>query len=330
VSDLTEALLDRKLEVERKANLVEEGLDLVTVSRHKPFVIACIPAYHEEASIAKVLLGVRSYVDEVVVCDDGSNDSTGDIAEALGAKLIRHKSNRGKGVALRDLFLAAIRSEADVVVTIDADGQHHPEDVPMLVKPILEGKADVVVGSRFVSGGKTDAPFYRRVGLEFFNGSGKNDVRDTQSGLRAFSSKALGVVVHAEADGFGVETEQLTLAKRYGLRVLEVPVEILYNGVGKTSKMNPILHGAEILGTMLRLVTEERPLAFFGIPAFVCVFVAFYSGLLLLIEYNNTRIFNLPYAFVFITGFTVGGLLGIAGIVLYAISRVGKRHINVE
>ncbi len=277
--DLTEALLDKRLEEERQENLDKEGIKQRRVRRHRPFVVACIPAYHEEASIAKVLLGVRGYVDEVVVCDDGSNDSTGVIAEALGAKLIKHKSNKGKGVALRDLFLAAIRSEADIVVTIDADGQHHPTDIPKLVKPILEGKADVVVGSRFVPGGKSDAPIYRRFGLSLFNGNGKNDVHDTQSGLRAFSSKALGVVVNAEADGFGVETEQLTLAKKYGLRVLEVPVEILYNGVGKTSKMNPILHGVEIIGTMLRLITEEKPLIFFGLPAFACAVVGFYFGL---------------------------------------------------
>jgi len=129
----------------------------------KPFVVACIPAFNEEGSIAGVVVRAGKYVDRVVVCDDGSVDLTGEIAEGLGAVVIRHEGNRGKGAALRSAFLRARELGADVVVMLDADGQHDPEEIPGLVEPILKGAADMVVGSRYAEGSKTDAPLYRAI-----------------------------------------------------------------------------------------------------------------------------------------------------------------------
>ncbi|MEM2843728.1 MAG: glycosyltransferase family 2 protein, partial [Candidatus Bathyarchaeia archaeon] len=91
---------------------------------NKPFVIACIPAYNEEATIAKVIIQAQKYVDKVILCDDGSNDYTGLIAERLGAEVIKHERRLGKGAALRILFKKAEDLEAGIVVTLDADGQH--------------------------------------------------------------------------------------------------------------------------------------------------------------------------------------------------------------
>jgi len=118
----------------------------------KPLVVACIPAYNEEGSIAGVVVQARKYVDRVVVCDDGSVDLTGAIAEGLGAVVVRHGRNLGKGAALRSAFLRARELGADVVAMLDADGQHDPEEIPGLVEPILKGEADMVVGSRYVDG----------------------------------------------------------------------------------------------------------------------------------------------------------------------------------
>ncbi len=150
----------------------------------------------------------------VFVCDDGSNDLTGDIAESLGAYVIRHKTNKGKGASLRDLFKEALKGAPDVVVTLDGDGQHDPEYIPEMVEPILSGEADMVIGSRYMEGSKMDAPFYRRIGLKFFNWSGGNGgVKDVQSGFRAYSTEALTVVNLSNANGYGVEIEQLKLAR---------------------------------------------------------------------------------------------------------------------
>jgi glycosyltransferase involved in cell wall biosynthesis len=129
----------------------------------KPFVVACIPAFNEEGRIGGVVVQARKYVDRVVVCDDGSGDLTGEIAEGLGAVVIRHGRNLGKGAALRSAFLRARELGADVVVMLDADGQHDPEEIPGLVEPILKGAADMVVVSRYAEGSKTDAPLYRAI-----------------------------------------------------------------------------------------------------------------------------------------------------------------------
>jgi glycosyltransferase involved in cell wall biosynthesis len=130
---------------------------------NRPLVVACIPAFNEGRGIGGVVVRAVRYVDRVVVCDDGSVDLTGAIAEGLGAVVIRHERNRGKGAALRSAFLRARELGADVVVMLDADGQHDPEEIPGLIEPILRGEADMVVGSRYAEGSKTDAPLYRAI-----------------------------------------------------------------------------------------------------------------------------------------------------------------------
>ena len=109
----------------------------------KPFVVACIPAFNEEGSIAGVVVQARKYVDRVVVCDDGSVDLTGAIAEGLGAVVIRHERNMGKGAALNSSFRYVRDLKPDVVVVLDADGQHDPGEIPRLVEPGLGGAAEL-------------------------------------------------------------------------------------------------------------------------------------------------------------------------------------------
>ena len=111
-------------------------------------VVVCIPAFNEETGIAKVVLSAKRYSARVLVCDDGSNDMTGEIAHALGATVIRHQKNMGKGEALRSLLEEARALSPRVVVTLDADGQHDPAEISALVRPIIEGRADMVIGAR--------------------------------------------------------------------------------------------------------------------------------------------------------------------------------------
>ena len=237
-------------------------LGIVNINDNKPFIIACIPAYKEEMNIGCVVQLTRKYVDKVLVCDDGSGDMTSEIAEDSGAIVIHHERNLGKGAALRTLFNYAKDMEPDIVVMLDGDGQHDPREIPNLVEPIVDGVADMVVGSRYLVEYSLKAPLYRRMGLILINvfsrRSCNNVARDTQSGFKAFSSKALEVVMRGKADGYGIETEQLTLAMKNDLRIVEVPVNIRYNGIGKTSKKNPILQGSEMIGTALRLIIDKR------------------------------------------------------------------------
>src|SRR4030042_4807226 len=116
----------------------------------KPFVVVGIPAFNEEKTIARVVLEAQRYADAVVVCDDGSSDLTAKIAERLGADVVRHERNLGYGSAIKSLFNRARELGADVLVTLDGDGQHDPGDIPNVVEPIKNGVADIRLGSGFI------------------------------------------------------------------------------------------------------------------------------------------------------------------------------------
>ena len=298
----------------------------------KPFIIACIPAFKEEASIAKVIVKALRHVDKVIVCDDGSPDMTAEIAERLGAEVIRHERNMGKGAALRELFRMAKKLNPDIVVMLDADGQHDPDEIPKLVEPLEKGAADLVIGSRYVKGAKTDAPLYRRLGLKVINFFSrklvKSAVKDTQSGFRAFTLKALEELEDAESEGFGIESEQIALAVKKGLRVVEVPVTIRYKGLSKTSKKQSLLHGGEIIAIILRLVVEERPLLCLGVPGCILILIAMALGTYLLLLFNTTRYFSIPIAILALGASLMGITLIIAALMLYGLNRVIRRVKN--
>jgi len=296
----------------------------------RPIVVACIPAYDEEKCIGGVIVRTMKHVDKVVVCDDGSRDLTGAIAEGLGAVVIRHERNKGKGAALNSSFLYVRDLKPDVVVMLDADGQHNPYEIPRLVKPILDGAAEMVVGSRYVKDSNMDAPFYRRLGLRLINAlsgrSGNHGVDDTQSGFRAFSARALNCVLESESEGYGVETEQLVLSRRHGLRVVEVPVTMRYSGLDNTSKKHPVTHGAELIGTILKLVVEERPLLILGLPGIFVTLVGFFTGGYFLWYFNTSRYFSLPIALITLGALVIGALLIITSLILYSVARLKPRQ----
>ena len=259
--------------------------------KSKPFVIACIPAYNEEKTIAKVILQTRKYVDKIIVCDDGSQDMTGEIAEALGAIVIKHEKNMGYGAALSSLFNKAIELNADIIVTIDADEQHDPKYIPQLVKPLVKGKADIVIGSRFLE--KTEIPRYRKLGIKIITKMTKNisynNITDAQSGLRAYTREAL-IKINPEKRDMSASIEILAKAKKNNLKIIEIPVKIKYN-VEKPSKKNPIAHMAEIITTIIKLTLEKRPLTYLGIPATILYTISFYTGIQLINLYQIYDLF---------------------------------------
>jgi glycosyltransferase involved in cell wall biosynthesis len=216
----------------------------------KPFVVACIPAFNEEKTIAKVVLLAQKHVDKVVVCDDGSGDLTGEIAERLGAEVLRHDGNFGKGAALKTLFSRAVELGCDVAVTLDGDGQHDPCEIPRLVEPVLNGDADVAVGSRFL--GKVEVPRYRVIGNKALNlltnVKMAEKLSDTQCGFRAYSGKALSLISVSEA-GIGVDSQILLDASDKGLRIVEVPVGVSYKDA--KSSYNPVSHLVMVVYSMI-------------------------------------------------------------------------------
>ncbi|MEM3674492.1 MAG: glycosyltransferase family 2 protein [Candidatus Methanomethyliaceae archaeon] len=241
-----------------------------------PLVIACIPAYNEERNIASVLLKTMKYVDKVIVCDDGSLDMTGEIAERLGAEVIRHERNMGYGAALRSLFKRSAELDPDVMVTIDADSQHNPEDIKRLADPVLKGEADIVIGSRLLVEGDNGMPKYRKIGVEAITKLAKaasyEGLTDAQSGFRAYSMRAVKLILPTER-GMGASTEILLKAKRVGLTIKEIPININYE-VERSSTQNPFVHGLDVMLTTVKHISMTRPMLFYGVPGLIALVTA--------------------------------------------------------
>jgi glycosyltransferase involved in cell wall biosynthesis len=195
--------------------------------------VIVIPAYNEEKTIAEVVRGAAATADRVLVVDDGSSDRTAEAAEAAGASVVRHLLNRGQGAALKTGTLAALAAGADVVVHIDADGQHDPAAVRPLVEPILDGRADVVFGSRFLGISAEGMPASRRLLLWAARQFSilvlgiPSRFTDPQSGLRALTAEAARRVDFSQ-DRMAHCSEIMRLVSRSPLRAVEIPVKVVY------------------------------------------------------------------------------------------------------
>jgi glycosyltransferase involved in cell wall biosynthesis len=309
---------------------IEVIVDSTTVTRARPFVVVGIPAFNEEHTIARVVLESQKFADAVVVCDDGSEDLTAKIAERLGAEVIKHEQNSGYGAAIKSLFEHARELGADVLVTLDADGQHDPKEVPNLLKPIIDGTADVVIGSRFIDAhGTAEMPLYRRFGAKLItklvNGSSKNGVSDAQSGFRAYNREAIEHLSVIE-DGMGASAEILLEAGKHDLRICEVPSSCSYNnGEVATSTEHPVTHGMGVIVSIIRLIVEERPLMVLGIPGILVLFAGISFGVWMLDLYAVEHKIVTNIALASLSFVIVGFFMLSTAITLYAISRLSKK-----
>jgi len=203
-------------------------------------VAVVIPAYQAAATIAEVVSRTSRAVPgaTVYVVDDGSTDGTRDAARGAGAKVLLHPRNRGKGAALATGIAAALEGGADVIVTLDADGQHPPEEISGLAAPVLAGEADVALGARARSGAM---PWGRRctnwLSAALASRIAGMAVPDAQSGFRALARRAAQAVRPGE-QGYDFETAFLLAALAQGLRVRFVPISTVYYD-GRPSHFRP-------------------------------------------------------------------------------------------
>jgi glycosyltransferase involved in cell wall biosynthesis len=235
----------------------------VQVEKQSPCVlsiVAGIPAYNEEKTIAEVVLKAGCHVSKVLVCDDGSKDMTRMVARKNGAHVVEHEKNMGYGATMQTLFMKAMELGADVMVVFDGDGQHDPDEIPELVKPVLEGRADIVIGSRFMKGARMNIPLYRRMGIlvitlltKIFSG---HPMSDAQSGFRAFNRKALEELKMTEV-GWGSSVEVFFRAHDVGLRIVEVPVDCDYEDYPKASKRDPLRQGISIVASIFNCAIRK-------------------------------------------------------------------------
>jgi glycosyltransferase involved in cell wall biosynthesis len=309
--------------------LVEVDVNQLAKSA-SPFVVAGIPAFNEENTIARVLLEAQKYADVVVVCDDGSSDLTCEIAERLGAEVVRHERNLGYGAALRSLFERTRELNADVLVTLDGDGQHNPEEIPAVLKPISDGVADVVIGSRFIDErGTAEMPKYRRLGAKLItrmvNGSARNGVSDAQSGFRAYGRRAIERLSVVET-GMGASVEILLEASKQRLRVCEVPSTCRYrNGEVVTSTEHPVSHGVGVVMSIVRLIVEEKPLMVLGVPSLLFLFAGISFGVWMLQIYATEHYIVTNIALASLAFVIIGFFMLSTAITLYAISRITRK-----
>ena len=232
-----------------------------------------IPAYNEEKNIALIITKLKKITDSIIVCDDGSSDMTAEISKNLGATVISHKKNMGYGVAINSIFQKSKELNVDLLVTFDADGQHRVEDIQKVIEPIKNNVADLVIGSRFLDK-KSDVPNYRKIGIKVItqvtNASIRKKLTDSQSGFRAYNGQVLSQISPSDM-GMGISTEILIKSSSKGLRIMEVPITILYSG--NTSTHNPVSHGTSVLFSTIKFTSIEHPLKFYGIPSVIFLII---------------------------------------------------------
>ena len=284
-----------------------------------------IPAFNEEKNIAKMIVKLKKIYDEIIVCNDGSADLTGEIAENLGAIVINHKQNLGYGAGINSILKKSKEIDTDILVTFDADGQHKVEDVKKVIEPIKNGDADLVIGSRFLSKTKEKIPEYRKIGINIItkvtNAGLKKKITDSQSGFRAYSKDLISKLDISDM-GMGISTEILIKTNSLGFRIAEIPITILYEG--KTSTQNPISHGTSVLFSTIKYTSIEHPLKFYGIPSLIFFVIGLSFTFLSIDYYMEVGRIN-PNVTIVAAGTTaIAVILLVASVLFYSLATIVK------
>jgi glycosyl transferase family 2 len=251
------ARVDRELSAVLEGIAWEEFRESDLPERFRDRVAVVIPAYNEEDNIGQVLPRIPATVcgveTAVLVVDDGSRDRTGDIARAHGAAVARHVINRGGGAALRTGYRLMADSGASVVVTLDADGQHLPEEMSRLVRPVLDGKIDLAHGSRVIGHAEPNH-FARELGIVFFNRLvsfiTRTRVSDCSNGYRAVRASVLPQLVLRQ-EQFHTSEFMIEAIKR-GIPAEEVPVTVARRLHGHSKKPAVVRYGLGFANAIVR------------------------------------------------------------------------------
>jgi glycosyltransferase involved in cell wall biosynthesis len=214
-------------------------------------ILGLIPAYNEAAHIAEVVTGARAHL-PVLVVDDGSADDTATRAEEAGATVLRQTPNQGKGVALRAGFSWALEAEYEAIITLDADGQHDPAEIPKFLDAHAKRGADLIIGARDFS----QMPLIRRLsntaGRWAFSWAIGQSIRDNQSGYRLVSRRLLEAILASDEAGFEFEVEMIVICVQRDFVLDWVPIRTIY--AGETSHIDPWHHTVNFL----RMVRQTR------------------------------------------------------------------------
>ncbi len=212
-------------------------------------ILALVPAYNEAVHIGAVVAGARAYL-PVLVVDDGSTDETAVQAQQAGARVLHQELNQGKGAALKAGFRQALQWGYEAVLTLDADGQHDPAEIPRFLEAYRSQQADLIIGERDFR----HIPAVRRLantlGRISFSWALGQPVRDNQSGYRLVSSRLVQALLASKEQGFQFEVEMIVVCVRGGYRLGWVPIRTIY--AGEASHINPLRHLVEFLTMVVR------------------------------------------------------------------------------
>ncbi len=296
----------------------------------KKGIIVAIPAYNEEVAVGSIVLRSLKYAEKVIVIDDGSKDRTSEIAKLAGADVIVHEANMGKGKGIKEAFEYACKHNAEVLVLIDGDGQHDPDEMPLLIEPILSDEADLVNGSRFIEKNGNSVPRYRRVGQEVLtvitNIGSRRKITDTQNGFRAFSRRAFNCFSF-EHTNMAIESEMIIDAANAGMRIKEVQICVRYDVAGST--YNPVVHGLTVMASTIKLVTQRRQMLFFGTSGTLLLLAGIALVFLEISVADAAKSTSMIYATVGMFCIALGPVCIFSGMVLSYIQSMRSRNFQL-
>ena len=226
------------------------------MDRNETLLSVVIPVFNEERTISNVIERLKAtaqkmgFKHEIIVVDDGSKDRSMEISKSQSVKVCSLKKHMGKGYALRVGFAKA---KGEIIATIDSDGSHRPEELPLLLTPILRDQADFVIGSRFMQEKPSSARELNAIGVRLFNILigilTRTEISDSQSGYRAMKSEILKVL-KLKSGEYEIESEMLVKIAHRGFRIKEVPIRFEQRTYGK-SRLDPMVDGFKILSSIV-------------------------------------------------------------------------------
>ena len=294
-----------------------------------PRIAVIVPCLNEALTVQKVVRDFQTALpgSTVYVVDNASTDGTADLAAAAGAVVIR-EGHRGKGHAVRTAFRAV---DADAYLMVDGDDTYPAESARDLLTPVLEGRADMTVGSRMMPGSRSDFPMINRLGnilyARFLGSLLGARLTDVLSGYRGMSRefvKQVPIVTHE----FEIEVELTVKAIERGYRLEELPISLRSRPPGSSSKLRIFRDGYRITTAMLLLFRDYRPFTVFGLIGLILMLSSLIPGTIVVREFSATgTVPRLPSA-VLAVGLMLSGMFSVGiGLILDAISR---RFLEVE
>ena len=286
-------------------------------------IAVLVPCFNEEVTVAQVVRDFKAALPaaEIVVFDNNSTDRTAELARESGA-IVHVERRQGKGFVVLRMFETI---EADIYVMVDGDNTYPAEAVRRLIEPIVEGRADMVVGSRLHAGSKSEFRLLNRLGNYFFAGLFRLIFRagltDILSGYRAFTRRFVEDIP-LFGGGFEIEAELTVKALQRGYRIVEIPVDLVPRPAHSHSKIRIVHDGFVILSTILSLVRDYKPLTVFGTIGAVLVVAGSIPSAKAILDYASAGTLNHPgQALIGVWSVTLGVLFVLAGVILHSVSR---------